>query len=70
MTAAVRGKLADEPAAREGQIAENVESFVSGAFVRKTKAVVDRASFVEDQEIAVGDPQPQSLATKLIGFGL
>ena len=30
MTAAVRGKLADEPAAREGQIAENVERVRGG----------------------------------------
>ena len=70
MTAAVRGKLADEPAAREGQIAENIECFVPGAFVGKTKAIVNRTAFVEDQEIAIRHANAQSLATKLVGLGL
>jgi hypothetical protein len=50
--------LANESAARKGQIAEDVKRFVPGAFVGKTKAVVDRPALVEDQEVVIRHAQP------------
>ena len=52
MAATVGNELPFDTTAGESQVADHIERFVPGAFVRESKAVVDRSVVVENEQVA------------------
>ena len=55
MAAAIGHEMADQIAARQGQVANQIQSLVPHAFVPETQLVIDRPVAVENQQVAFGD---------------
>ncbi|MEZ6091006.1 MAG: hypothetical protein R3C05_23895 [Pirellulaceae bacterium] len=51
MPAAMRHEAADQRDSRQCKVADHVEDLVSGAFIFKTKFIVDQTSVIEDQQV-------------------
>ena len=62
VAALVGDEVADEVAAGQGQVADQVEGLVPDAFVFQPQLVVDRAFRAEDEQVLVGDPRAQAAA--------
>ena len=54
----------------EGQVANQIEKFVSRAFVVKALSVIDGTTWTEDDQVAIGNVRGDALRLESAGFAL
>src|SRR6478752_5535469 len=68
MAALVSDEVADEIAAGERQVADQIERLVPDALVLHSQLVVDRPFRTEDQQVLVGHPLAEAPLAQPLGF--
>ena len=69
MAASVSHHLADDFTARKGEVANQVECFVSNAFVFESQFVSQRSRVAEDDDVRERYSRPQSATAQPLGLG-
>src|SRR4051794_7454251 len=68
VAAFVRDEMADEVAASEGQVADEIEGLVADALVLHAHFVIQRSFGTEDEQVLIRHAQAEAAVAKPLGF--